>query len=115
MLEPELWPDELDALIAAPQHHTLLFENEAVRVLKISIPAGQTTPLHTHRWPGTLYLLSWSHCVRRDAADLVLMDSRDFPQPVEGSASWAPSMPAHTLENVGSTELRLIGIELKTY
>jgi hypothetical protein len=24
------WPDELDALVAAPAHHTLLLENERV-------------------------------------------------------------------------------------
>jgi quercetin dioxygenase-like cupin family protein len=58
MQNPQQWPDELDALIAAPQHHILLFENEAVRVLDTRIPPGQTVPLHTHRWPGTLYILS---------------------------------------------------------
>jgi hypothetical protein len=32
------WPAGLDALSAAPQHHALLFENEAVRVLDTSVP-----------------------------------------------------------------------------
>ena len=36
----ESWPDELDALVAAPQHHTLLFENEFVRVLDTRIAPG---------------------------------------------------------------------------
>jgi len=30
------FPDALDALIASPQHHKLLFENEFVRVLVLS-------------------------------------------------------------------------------
>ncbi|MBS1640593.1 MAG: hypothetical protein JSR12_11100 [Bacteroidetes bacterium] len=36
-----IWAKELDALIAAPQHHKLLFENEWVRVLDTNIPAGE--------------------------------------------------------------------------
>ncbi len=46
-----LWPPSLDALVAAPEHHTLLFENSAVRVLDTHIAAGARTPLHTHAWP----------------------------------------------------------------
>ncbi len=115
MAEREEWPGGLDAVLAAPEHHVLLFENDAVRVLDISIPSGHTVALHTHCWPGTLYLLSWSECVRRDEAGTVLMDSRDAAvKPAVGSVWWAPAMPAHTLENVGTGVLRLIGTELKT-
>ena len=38
-MNKEQSPDDLDALIAAPQHHKLLFENEFVRVLDAKIPA----------------------------------------------------------------------------
>ncbi len=31
------WPEALDALVAAPEHHTLLFENATVRVLDTRI------------------------------------------------------------------------------
>jgi hypothetical protein len=43
------WPEKLDALVAAPRHHFLLFENDAVRVLNTRIVPGDTVPLHTHR------------------------------------------------------------------
>ncbi|MFN2189360.1 MAG: hypothetical protein ACK2T3_11395 [Candidatus Promineifilaceae bacterium] len=52
------WPEELDALVAAPENHTLLFENESLRVLDTRIAPGGTTPVHTHRWPGALYTLN---------------------------------------------------------
>jgi hypothetical protein len=107
------WPDELDALVAAPHPHFLLLENEAVRVLDTRVPPGQTVPLHTHRWPGTLYLLSWSDFVRRDAEGSVLLDSRTINRPSEGAALWSPSLPPHTLENVGESTLRLISVEVK--
>lgn len=112
-LNPQEWPHELDALVAAPQHHVLLFENDAVRVLDIRVGPGDTVPLHTHCWPSALYLLSWSDFVRRDAIGEVLADSRIQSKPVEGAAHWSPAMPPHTLENVGETDLHLIGVELK--
>ncbi len=44
------WPDSLDALVAAPKHHALLLEDDRVRVLQTTIPAGDVAPLHTHCW-----------------------------------------------------------------
>ena len=114
MPNPEEWPEELDALIAAPRHHVLLFENDAVRVLDTTVSPGQIVPLHTHRWPAALYLLSWSDFVRRDAEGVVLMDSRTMSKPAVGAAMWSPAIPPHTLENVGDAELRVIGLELKS-
>ena len=70
------WPDSLDALSAAPLHHTLLFENDRVRVLETRIPPAELVPVHTHRWPSVFYVFSWSDFVRRDATGAVLADSR---------------------------------------
>ena len=70
------WPDELDALSAAPENHRLLLENERVRVLQTHIPVGATTPVHTHRWPSIEYVLSGSHFVRRDGNGNVKLDTR---------------------------------------
>ena len=107
------WPEELDALIAAPQHHALMLENEFVRVLDTRVPPGETVPLHTHRWPGTLYIVSWSDFVRRDGEGNVMVDSRITGKPDEESALWSMPLPPHTLENVGGQELRVITVELK--
>lgn len=107
------WPEELDALTAAPRHHTLLFENDAVRVLDTRIAPGETVPLHTHRWPSALYLVNWSDFVRRDGAGTVLADSRGSRGAPEGTAFWSGPLPPHTLENVGMGELRVITIEVK--
>jgi hypothetical protein len=106
-------PDDLDALVAAPQYHSLLFENEAVRVLNAAIPPGQTVPLHTHCWPAVQYILGWSDFIRRDAAGTILLDSRTIESPAPGAALWSAPMPPHTLQNVGQSELRVISVELK--
>jgi hypothetical protein len=113
MLTQSPWPEELDALTAAPHHHTLLFENEFVRVLDTRVPPGQTVPLHTHQWPSALYILSWSDFIRRNADGLIIIDSRAIPRDPEQSAIWSASLPPHTLENIGNSELRAISVELK--
>jgi hypothetical protein len=61
------WPDSLDALVAAPSQHRLVFENGYVRVLDTRIAPGERTPVHTHRWLASHYVVSWSDFVRRDA------------------------------------------------
>ena len=109
-----VWPDALDALHAAPRYHTLLFENEWVRVLETHVPPGETVPLHTHRWPAALYILRWSHFVRRDGEGAILADSRLGREPAEGIALWSGPLAPHTLENVGESELRAISVELKS-
>ena len=41
------WPRELDALIAAPDSHRLLLENDRVRVLEVVIEPGAREPEQT--------------------------------------------------------------------
>jgi len=72
------WPDSLDALVAAPDHHTLLLENERVRVVRTRILRGQIVPVHTHRWPGVLIITAWSDLIRRDPEGNVLLDTRQL-------------------------------------
>lgn len=113
-MSSESWPPELDALIAAPKQHTLLFENEHVRVLSTRIEPGETAPVHTHCWPAALYVISSSHFVRRDAEGNVLVDSRTtgtFGTP--GASNWLSPLPPHTLENVGDGVIHNIQVELK--
>jgi quercetin dioxygenase-like cupin family protein len=108
------WPDSLDALVAAPKHHTLLLENESVRVLDTRIPPGEVTPIHTHRWPSVLYVLSWDDFVRRDGGGNVMLDTRVTPKNIEAStAMWYPPLPPHSLENVGTTEIHVVSVEIK--
>jgi hypothetical protein len=108
------WPDELDAIHAAPRHHRVLFENDRVRVLDTRISPGDTVPVHTHRWPAMLHLMSWSDFVRRDAEGRVLVDTRGKPPPAPlPLVIWSDPLPPHTLENVGSAELHAVSIEIK--
>ncbi|HEY1806990.1 MAG TPA: hypothetical protein VGG42_00445 [Acidobacteriaceae bacterium] len=114
MLDLRQHAEHLDALTAAPRNHTLLFENETVRVLDTLVRPGEIVPLHTHQWPSTNYLLSWSDFIRRDADGAVLLDSRSrSPKPATGNAFWGPPLAPHTLENIGASDLHVITVEIK--
>lgn len=113
---PEVsWPKELDAMIAAPDHHTLLLENDQVRVLESIVRPGESTPVHTHRWPAVLYVIGFSDFVRYDDRGEVLSDSREFTdKPEPGKAFWSGPLQPHYVSNVGGAEIRVISIELKS-
>ena len=105
--------DPLDAMAAAPDHHAILFENEKVRILDTKVPAGERTPLHAHEWPPALYVLSWSDFIRRDADGTILVDSRLRAPGQPGAGLWIDPLPPHSVENVGSTDLHIIAVEVK--
>lgn len=108
------YPDDLDALIASPEHHKLLFENEFVRVLDTFIPAGETTAIHTHRYPASTYILSWSDFVRFDDKGNVMLDTRTLAKkPGTGAANWVEALPPHALQNVGDQDMHVISVEQK--
>ena len=106
------WDPSMDALLAAPAQHRLLFENAHVRVLDTRIAPGERTPIHTHCWSASHYVVSWSDFVRRDAAGVVLVDTRTTARPVP-EALWGEPLPPHSLENVGTRPLHIISTELK--
>ena len=111
---PWPWPASLDALSAAPRHHTLLLENARVRVLETRIPPGDIVPVHTHRWPSVLYVLSWSDFIRCDERGTVVLDSRTAAcGGSPPSVGWSEALPPHSLENVGGAAIRVISVEIK--
>jgi len=114
MKRPWIWPDSLDALVAAPGIHSVLFENERVRVVYTRIPSGQSTPLHTHRWPSALFFLTWSDFVRFDPQGNVTMDTRHLAErPALNSRLWQEPLAPHSVKNVGRADITTVQIEIK--
>ncbi len=48
-------PDSTDAVAAAPDHHKVILENDAVRVLEARVPLHSKEPPHTHPWPSVFF------------------------------------------------------------
>jgi quercetin dioxygenase-like cupin family protein len=105
----------MDAVIAAPDHHRVIFENEQVRVMELKVNPGEIVPVHTHRWATVNYVLSHSDFLSFDADGNVKLDSRTDESGMKEGAVFClpPNPPLHSVKNIGAGELRGITVELK--
>ena len=103
------WTPENDALAAA-QNHKLLFENDEVRVLEVTVPPGVREPLHAHRYPSVLYYVSAAHMKEYSPGIAAV----DHPRREDGAVVFLPIGPSHQMENVETNKtLKAIRVELK--
>ncbi|MGB8481870.1 MAG: hypothetical protein WCE63_23975 [Acidobacteriaceae bacterium] len=104
------FPEGFDAVEAAPQSHTVLFENSIVRVLQVVVAPGTREPMHHHRWPSIF--LNWdiggrSGHIRIYHADGSIHDvpSRETPiHPGFWRVTWMKPEPMHSIENLESPD-----------
>jgi hypothetical protein len=108
------WPDSLDAFVAAPGNHSLLFENDRERVVRTRILPGHSTPVYMHRWPSVMLVLASSDLLRSDDLGNVLMDTRQSSEvPGLNSPAWLEPLPPHSVKNVGDAEFPAVQVEIK--
>ncbi len=79
------WPPHLDALVAAPANHRLLLEDDAVRVLEVTVEPGERENLHHHRWPSIMVVLARPNYRNFDA------DGNEIPP--SGGTPASPALP----------------------
>ena len=103
----------LDAMKVASDNHEVFLENDYIRVLDARVAAGERTPVHTHQWPGVLYVMGWSDFIRFDADANILFDSHTMSTLEPGASLWSDALPPHYVHNIDGKELRVITIELK--
>lgn len=110
-----LWPEALEATVAAPDNHKILLENDHVRVLEVTLAPGETEPLHFHRWPSVLHIQEAGQWMDRDADGNVILDTRDMPPMPLPLTMWKEPEAPHSPVNLSDdTWIRLIRVELKT-
>lgn len=110
-----LWPAALDAVRAAPSSHTLMLENDRVRVVEVCIPAGVREPEHTHRWssvmlidrPARIRYYGESGALEFESAE------RGGGEPGRPRVEWLPPEGPHAVENVDSVPYHAVRVELK--
>ena len=108
------WPEDLDAVKAAPLNHKVIFENEHVRVLDVTIAPHSKEPIHAHCWPSTLYVQQAGESIDRDADGKILFDSRQLKvKPKVPFVLWNPPQGPHSVENLDDLPTKLIRIESK--
>jgi hypothetical protein len=109
------YPDSLDAVVAAPKFHRILFENERVRVLEVTVPPHTREPLHTHRWPSVMYRERYSTGRYYDAAGKLVHESTKASQPglINPRSRWQEPEAPHAVENTDEVADRFVRVELK--
>jgi beta-alanine degradation protein BauB len=98
---------ESDPVKQSPQYYTVRIDNERLRVLEYRLGPGQKESKHSHP-PGIVYTLA-------DAK----MKVQTFPDGAvtvhdyhAGDLTWRDAV-THAAENVGTTEVHAIAVELK--
>jgi len=95
-----------DPVKVDPAHHKVEFENDQVRVLRVTLPAGEKTKLHEHP----------------NGVAVFVNDSRNRVSPVGGTVDETPRKAGtaialvagkHVVENLGTTTADIIVVELK--
>lgn len=102
---PEL---ETDAVSVDPEHHVVELENDRIRVVRATYPAGTKTPPHTHR-PGFGVFLTDAH------ARNVLETGETVPiDAAARSTFWTDgSGPPHVTENLADEDLVVLLVGMK--
>ena len=105
-----LWPGTAlaqDPVKVDPAHYKVVFENAAVRVLRISYPAGAKSTMHQH--PDAIVVMLADAKVRFATPD---GKSEDVDMPRE-SAMYTPAA-THNPENIGTGPVDGILVEFKS-
>lgn len=107
------WPDSLDAIIAAPNSHRVVFENDQVRVLEVIVEPGVREPEHTHRWPSVMVTDQRAR-IRYFVGEGLVFESPDpLPAKPGPHASWLEPEGPHSVENIDTGRLQALRFELK--
>lgn len=95
-----------DVMKVGADTHSVLLENDNVRVLKVSIKPGGTVPMHSHPHNVGYYLTDAK-------VKITTPDGKTTERELKaGTSAWNEAV-THAVVNIGSTELQEIQIELK--
>ncbi len=115
------WADSLDALIAAPENHKLIFENEELRILHVTVIPGILDPIHTHKGKSIVWVTKTSPIIYKtygvlnnQELTLVKVDTIIIKPEELNKASWENPEPPHSVENIGKDTFELYRIEYKS-
>jgi quercetin dioxygenase-like cupin family protein len=98
---------DVDATKTDAEHHEVLLENDRVRVLRMTYPAGATSPVHEHR-PGAMVVLQGGR-----SRNIREGESEEETEAARGDVGWSEGSPPHATENLGDTDIVVIRVELK--
>jgi hypothetical protein len=108
------WPPEMDAVLAAPESHKVLFENDDVRVLEVIIPPGEREPEHTHQMPSVM-IVDRPAMIRYYQGTALAFSSPPGVSTRATIGQWMEQEGPHAVENVDIVPYHAFRVELKRY
>jgi hypothetical protein len=110
---PWPWPQTLDAVIAAPESHRVLLDNERVRVLEVMIEPGTREPEHTHHALSVMLIDQPAH-IKYYVGNELRFESPQAPDSTPGiQVHWMDPEGPHSVENIDQHRYHAIRVELK--
>ena len=98
--------DAQDPVKVAPKNVKVLFENNRVRVIEVHLKPGEKIPSHSHPAHVTFSLSTSRGKYTTSDGEVTVGDFKP------NEVSWSEPI-IHSSENVGTTEIHAIGVELK--
>ncbi len=95
-----------DAVVADPEHYTVEFENDKVRIIRIKYGPGDKSVMHTHGPHVAIYL------TENESRMTVPDGTSATATTVPGVAEWSDAIE-HEPENLSDDPLEVILIEVK--
>lgn len=95
-----------NAVDVDPEHHRVVFEDEQVRIIRVTYPAGYTTPLHEHN-QNVVVILADAHL--ENTAPDGTVQSMERQAGDSGRSAGAN----HASENVSTEPFEAVMIEFK--
>ena len=96
----------IDPTKAAPNNYRLLMENDQVRVLEMNLKAGQRDNEHSHDDESVYFITGGKVRIHLPGGQSIEAELPD------GHVMWHEAW-THTVENIGSTDIRAIIVEGK--
>ncbi len=98
----------IDAVSVSPDRFKILLENPQVRVIEYVLLPGERDQWHTHP-PKVSYVASGGTLrITTEDGQSFLTDEK------AGSATWMDTLGRHFAQNVGTTPVRIVLVEIKS-
>jgi predicted metal-dependent enzyme (double-stranded beta helix superfamily) len=111
--DPATWDPSLDGILAAPDNHKILYEDDTIRVVSVSVAPGAIEKPHHHRFPSVFVIdrmvkLRDFNGATGEEIPLPIPKDVEFPIVVK----FLPQ-PLHYVENVDTVPFHATRIEFK--
>ncbi|HEX5008476.1 MAG TPA: hypothetical protein VFV70_15285 [Hyphomonadaceae bacterium] len=113
--------NEYDAVTAAPFSHSVVFEDDHVRVLEVIVPPLASEPIHIHALPsvmmgdtggaaGAKFIYT---TYRMEGGKFVEVEKQEITPTPGYRTVWSGPEGPHSITNIGTAPMRLTRIEIK--